>query len=127
MVENQTFGQRLRELRLAMNFTQRDLAEQVAVRLKEEDRGGFTFTYLSKIENDRLPPPSAAAIRQLAAVLGANVDDLLALAGKPPSDLGQTLKESPAARAFFRSARDMNFKEEDWLRLVEEMKEAKEE
>lgn len=127
MGNNQTFGQHLRELRQSKNLSQRDLAEQVATRLKGEDGRGFTFTYLSKIENDRLPPPSAAAIRQLAAVLESNADDLMALAGKPPLDLGRTLQDSPAARAFFRSARDLNLTEEDWRQLVKQMKEKKEE
>lgn len=125
MGKNPTFGQRLRELRHAKNFTQRDLAEQVAARLKEEDRRGFTFTYLSKIENDHLPPPSVSAILQLAAVLGANSDDLLALAGKAPPELGQTLKQSRGARVFFRSARDMDLSEDDWERLIERLKERK--
>ena len=34
------------------------------------------------------------AITQLAKELDAHSDDLLALAGKAPMDLGQTLKES---------------------------------
>ena len=49
-----TLGSRLRALRLEAKLSQRDLADRVAKRLKEDDRGGFDFTYLSKIENDRL-------------------------------------------------------------------------
>jgi transcriptional regulator with XRE-family HTH domain len=114
MATNQTFGQRIRELRKAKNLTQRELAERVASRLKEEDRRGFDVTYLSKIENDKLPPPSTIAIMQLAKELDAHSDELLALAGKAPMDLGQTLKESEAARLFYRSAQELNLGEDDW-------------
>ena len=71
MAAKKTFGQTIRELRKAKTppLTQRDLAERVAARLREGDRRGFDFTYLSKIENDRLPPPSAVAIIALAEEL----------------------------------------------------------
>jgi len=117
MATNQTFGQRIRELRKAKNLTQRELAERVAARLKEEDRRGFDVTYLSKIENDKIPPPSTMAITQLAKELDAHSDELLALAGKAPMDLGQTLKESQAARLFYRSAQELNLNEDDWKEM----------
>ena len=98
-----TLGSRLRELRLAARLSQRDLADRVAKRLKEDDRGGFDFTYLSKIENNRLVP-SAAVILALTAELNGDSDELLALAGKAPADVGDMLKQSEGARMFFRSA-----------------------
>lgn len=119
MAKRQTFGERLRELRLAKHLSQRDLAEKVAARLRDEDRRGFDFTYLSKIENNRLPPPSTAAILQLAAELEADSDELLALAGKTPPDVGDELRRRTGARVFFRSATNQNLSEEDWLKLQE--------
>ncbi len=106
--------------------SQRDLAECVAKRLKDEDRRGFDFTYLSKIENDRLEhPPSAVALIALAAELKADSDDLLALAGKTPPDVGEMLKKSQGARMFFRSAMSTRLSEEDWKRLLEEIQKSK--
>jgi transcriptional regulator with XRE-family HTH domain len=119
MPTNQTFGQRIRALRKAKNLTQRELAERVASRLKAEDRRGFDVTYLSKIENGKLPPPSTMAIMQLAKELDTHSDELLALAGKAPLDLGQTLKESAAARLFYRSAQNLNLSEDEWKELLE--------
>jgi transcriptional regulator with XRE-family HTH domain len=116
---NHTFGQRTRELRKAKNFTQRELAERVSARLKEEDRCGFDVTYLSKIENGKIPPPSTIAILQLTKELDAHSDELLALAGKAPMDLGQTLKESEGARLFYRSAQNMNLSDDDWKEMLE--------
>jgi len=66
------------------------------------------------------------AILQLAEVLDTDSDELLALAGKAPPDLGQALKESEGARIFFyRSARDMGLTEEDWQALLEYMRRKK--
>ena len=114
MEKQLTFGQRLRDLRKARNLTQRDLAERVATRLKEEDRRGFDFTYLSKIENDKTPPPSVVLIIRLADVLEADPNELITLAGKAPPNMEKTLKESENARAFFRSAFDRDLSDEDW-------------
>ncbi|MBI3818851.1 MAG: helix-turn-helix transcriptional regulator [Planctomycetes bacterium] len=118
----QAFGQRIRALRLAKILTQRELADQVGRRLKDEDRRGFDVTYLSKIENGRVLPPSVAAILQLAAVLEINSDELLALAGKVPPDVGEALKKSPGARAFYRSAANLGLSEKDWYGLLDRLK-----
>lgn len=124
-----TFGQTIRELRKANAppLTQRDLAARVAERLREDDRRGFDFTYLSKIENDRLPPPSAAAIVALAETLGADPDELLALAHKAPADLGEAMKRSEGARTFFRSAVNENLSEDEWERLIDSLRRMKRE
>jgi len=76
------FGTRLRELRIQAGLTQRDLSEKVNV----------DFTYLSKIENGVLPPPSEKVILKLAEVLNADKDELITLAGKIPSDIAEMLK-----------------------------------
>jgi transcriptional regulator with XRE-family HTH domain len=119
MQGERSFGSRVKELRKAKNLSQRELADRVAARLKAEDGKGFDFTYLSKIENDRTDPPSTAVILQLAAELEADTDELLALANKPPSDLGKALTESETARQFFRSAVNLQLSEEEWKELLE--------
>lgn len=123
MSAKKTFGQTIRDLRKAKRppLTQRDLAERVAARLREEDLRGFDFTYLSKIENDRLPPPSVAAIIALAEELDADKDELLALADKAPPDVSQALKRSEGARTFFRSAVNEKLSEEEWQKLLESL------
>ena len=128
MEKHLTFGQRLRELRKAKNLTQRELAERVATRLKEEDRRGFDFTYLSKIENDKMPPPSKAAILQLAAVLEIeekDCDELLSMAGKVSPDLEHKLTESQGARAFYRAAIKHRLTEQEWQELLHELERRK--
>lgn len=115
MMKEKTFGQRLRELRKANNLSQRDLA----------DRVGLDFTYLSKIENDKMGPPAADNISKLAELLGADSDELLALAGKVPQGLGETLKKSEGARMFYRSTKDMDLSEADWQKLLQDLKSRK--
>lgn len=72
-----TFGQRLREIRKSKGLSQKELAGKV----------GVDFTYLSKVENARMSPPSEKTILAIAKALDADSDELLALANKIPSDL----------------------------------------
>jgi transcriptional regulator with XRE-family HTH domain len=82
MNSNQKFGTRLRELRKRAGPSLRELAANVNI----------DFTYLSKIENGVLPPPSEKVILHLAESLGADKDDLLTLAGRIPPDIAEILK-----------------------------------
>ena len=82
MAEAQQFGKKLRELRSQAHLTQRELAQKI----------GVDFTYLSKIENGVLPPPSEKVILLLAEVLNADRDELFTLAGRVPTDIVQMLK-----------------------------------
>ena len=69
------FGEKGRELRNAKNLSQRDLAAQV----------GVNFTYISKIENEKLDfgdYPSEELIGKLAEALDGDEDELLILAKK---------------------------------------------
>jgi transcriptional regulator with XRE-family HTH domain len=103
-----TFGRRLRELRRASGLSQRDLAGQA----------GVDFTYLSKLENDRMHPPSAETIAVLARVLQADVDELSVLAGKVPTDVVDILRTNLGALKAFRSlAGDIRTKT-DWQRYL---------
>ena len=122
-----TLGRRLRQLRKAKRLDQRELATRVDAQIRAEGGRGFDFTYLSKIENDRVDPPSEAVLRHLAAELDAEYDEILTLSGRVPSDLGKTLQKSPAARTFYRSAQSLNLSEDDWLALAEELRRRKDE
>ncbi len=84
------FGQRIRELRQAKDWTLRELAPKV----------GVGFTYLSKVENGRLDfgdYPSEALIHRLADALDADEHELLLLADKVPEAIRRRVKERPEA------------------------------
>ena len=83
-----TFGERIRELRQVKNLTLRDLAKKVRV----------TFTYLSKIENQKLSfgeYPSDDLIVKLAGVLDADADEFLLLAEKIPEAIRKRVLQRP--------------------------------
>jgi HTH-type transcriptional regulator, competence development regulator len=85
-----TFGEKLRELRKAKNLSQRALGDLV----------GINFTYLSKIESEKLDfaqYPSEDLIRKLGVALEADVDELLLLAKKIPTDIRERVIERPDA------------------------------
>lgn len=102
------FGERLRELRQAKNLSQRDLAEQV----------GVNFTYISKIENEKLDFaqfPGEELIRKLAKALEADEDELLILAQKIPEQIKKRVMERPDAFRKFA-----NLDDETINRILEE-------
>lgn len=110
------FAERLRSLRREARLSQRELAEKI----------GVDFTYLSKIENRRVEPPSEAVLQRisevLAGILGRNqtelADELITLAGKVPSDIADTLTRNPQAVRFLRSIGDDVRSPEEWQRLI---------
>lgn len=82
------FGERLRELRKAKNLSQRTLGSLV----------GVSFTYISKIENEKLDfgdYPSEELICKLATALEVDEDELLILAEKIPAAIRERLFERP--------------------------------
>jgi len=76
------FGNRLHELRQNAGLSLRGLAAKIAV----------DYTYISKLENGRLPPPSASVVSRLAVALGADGDELCRLSGRIPADIARILK-----------------------------------
>jgi HTH-type transcriptional regulator, competence development regulator len=89
-----TFGQRVRQLRHAKEWSLRDLAAEV----------GVGFTYLSRVENERLnfgDYPSDALIHRLADALDADEEELLILAKRIPEPVKKRVPQRPDAfRAF---------------------------
>ena len=89
-----TFGKRVRQLRHAKEWSLRDLAGKV----------GVGFTYLSRVENERLnfgDYPSDALIHRLADALDADEEELLVLAKRIPEPVKKrVLQRFDAFRAF---------------------------
>ena len=104
MTGNPQFGKRVRELREAKlktdaNFTLRKFADAV----------GISPTFLSKVERGEFNPPKAENVKKIAELLGADPDELLALAGKFDPELRDIISESPTALPdLLRSVRGMS-------------------
>ncbi|MDW8264003.1 MAG: helix-turn-helix transcriptional regulator [Gemmataceae bacterium] len=80
-----TFGQALRERRLAKGFSLRKFAELV----------GVSPTYLSQVEQGNVMPPTAGRVKRMAELLGENPDEWIALAGRVPEDLPPIIQQQP--------------------------------
>ncbi len=103
-----SFGKELRERRRLADLSQRELAE----------RAGLDFSYISKIENDRLPPPAADTVVELCRILGIPPEEMLALTGKIPSQVQQSVSVSVGAQEFLQQARRMKLSEAEWQKLA---------
>jgi transcriptional regulator with XRE-family HTH domain len=101
------FGTRLRKLRRDAGFTQRQLA--IAV--------GLDFSYISKLENGHNPPPAADTIVRLCQAMNVTPEPLLALTGKLPSDVHESVGLKEAAQQFLRETHDLQLTDGEWRRL----------
>lgn len=106
------FGIALRDKRRAAGISQRELAE----------RTGLDFSYISKMENGRLPPPAADTIVLICKVLGVPAEELLALTGKIPSDVQQTISSNSTAQTFLRQVQEMGLTDDEWHQMVKSLK-----
>ena len=104
-----TIGQRIREIRKSRNLTQRELA----------DRVGINFTYLSRVENDRLDDeqtPREETLQRIAKALNADPDELLLLARRIPDSYRDRILSRPGV---FRKL--LNLSDTDLEVLVEQL------
>jgi transcriptional regulator with XRE-family HTH domain len=108
----QTFGQILKQARQAKGLSQRELAAQA----------GVDFTYISKLENDRLSPPAIETIGKLSEILEAPEEVLMSAAGKLNDDVREVLAGSPEAVKFLNQLKDMNLTSAEWDRLSMNLK-----
>ena len=108
----QTFGKKLQALRRTKGISQRELAERV----------GVDFSYISKVENDRLPPPAAETIEKICSELDVPTEELMGLTNKLPTDLRQMLVENQGARDFMRQAQEMGLSESEWQKIASRLK-----
>ena len=110
-------SERIKSLRKEAQMSQRVLAKKVEI----------DFTYLSKIENARVKPPSEKVLMSIAYELAGELgldkqelaDELTILGKKVPSDLAKTLRRNPQAVRFLRSIGDDVKPPEEWDRLIE--------
>lgn len=105
-----TFGERLKQLRREAGVTQRRLAETT----------NLDFSYISKLENDRNPPPAADTIVRICEALKISPERLLALKGRLPSEIQETVAGNAAAQEFLRVTHTLGLTDKDWNHLSEQ-------
>ncbi len=104
--KGEKFGATVRREREKLEIGLREMAKKI----------GVSATYLSKIERDEFPPPAEDKVRKIAKILGRDVDQLLALAGRVSSDLSDIIRERPRElAALLRTAKGLTAKDLAWL------------
>lgn len=111
-----TFGQMLREKRVAKGYSLRKFAELVDV----------SPTYLSQVEQDKVEsPPTVERLNRMAEVLGENCDEFVSHAGRVPGDLPRIIQSRPdTIPELLRTAKGL--KPDQMRELLERAKELKE-
>ena len=102
-----SFGSLLKQLRLDAGIGLRELAKMI----------GKSPSYLSEIESNRVPPPSAEMILDIAHALGGYKNELLAAASKIDPQLTDYVSHQPEAADFLRKAQEYGFDKEDWKKI----------
>lgn len=92
-----TFGQLLREKRIAKGYSLRKFA-------KEAD---ISPTYLSQVEQDKISPPTADRITRIAGILDESVDEWMAYADRLPDELPDIIHSDPAVPDLLRAVQGM--------------------
>ena len=113
-MSGEKFGAFIRARREAKEIGLREMAKMI----------GESPTYVSKVERDEFPPPAEDKIRLIAGVIGCDVDELLARAGKVASDLSDIIKRNPVeVAALLRTTKGLSA--DDLARLAREVQKTK--
>lgn len=116
MIGKEKFGAFIRREREVKELGLREMAKMIEV----------SPTYLSKCERDEFPPPTEDRVRKIAKIIGCDVDDLLARAGRVSTDISDIIKRHPVElTALLRTTKGLNA--EDITRLVREAQKVKDE
>ena len=109
------FGQFIRREREAKGMKLREMARQI----------GVSATFLSKGETENWKP-GEDKLRKIAEIIDCDADDLLAMAGRVPSELTDIIRQHPHRRemaALLRTTKGLTA--EEMAKLVREAEKAK--
>jgi transcriptional regulator with XRE-family HTH domain len=104
----ETFGKKLRDLRIHAEVGLRELA-----RLIEKSPG-----YISDVEQDHVPPPSEDVILKISAALNVDKKELLTAAQKMDPEISRYVAGEPEVADFLRLAQEKKFDSDDWDTLT---------
>lgn len=121
--ESATFGQMLRSYRQRAGLTQEQLAAAI----------GATFTYVSKLEHDKVERPSPEKLERAAEAMKLSEEEqreLFRLADTIPTGMESWILQEPTAFQLYRSIQSHPEAEQEELirrliRVVEEEREKK--
>jgi transcriptional regulator with XRE-family HTH domain len=112
------FGAFIRRERTRKEIGLREMAKMI----------GVSPTYLSKVERDEFAPPAEDKVKAIAKIIGCNPDDLLARAGRVPTDILDIIKRNPVELAWLlRTTADSGWTADHFARLAQEFQKMKDE
>ena len=112
--DGEKFGAFIRREREGREIGLREMAKMI----------GVSPTYLSKVERDEFAPPAEDKVKAIAQIIGCDVDELLARAGRVARDLSDIIKQHPVElAALLRTAKGLTT--EDIARLARNAQKAK--
>ena len=121
-MEYKNFGDFLYQKRIENKITMRQMADEL----------GVSPVFISDIEKDRRNPFDVNRLKQLVSFLNLTDEDrdlMYDLAGKKRNevapDLHDYITENDYVSAALRTCRDLEVGEEEWARMVEELKQRK--
>lgn len=94
----ESFGETIKRHRRELGLTQRQVAGKLEI----------DVTYLSKLENGRGEAPSEKLARELASELKVDPEELLALAGRVPSEIRELAQGDVEFARFLRRLPEMD-------------------
>ena len=107
------FGSTLKLLRTEAGLSLRELARRV----------GVSSAYLSRVENDRDPPPTPDRLIAIAGALDLSADLIIELAHQTAPALARYIEEVPAAGGFFLEVARRRLDSKELYRLRQLMNE----
>jgi HTH-type transcriptional regulator, competence development regulator len=106
----QTFGEQLRNARVAKGYSLRKFAKEADV----------SPTYLSQVEQDKVAPPTADRVKRIAELLDESVDEWMAYADRLPDELPDIIHSDPAVPDLLRAVQGMTPEQLKKLRAAAE-------
>jgi transcriptional regulator with XRE-family HTH domain len=114
-MSGEKFGEFVRRARESKDIGLREMAKMI----------GVSPTYLSKVERDEFAPPVEDKVKAIAQIIGCDVDELLARAGRVARDLSDIIKRHPVElAALLRTTKGLTM--DDIARLARNAREGKE-
>ena len=99
------FARLIQQKRKAKELTLEELAAKL----------GVDKSYLSKLENDKVPAPSKDLIKKISEALVIDYDQLSLLAGRVTESMVKSLDLQKVE--LFRAMKDKNFSEEEYKKI----------
>jgi len=103
-----TFGQYIKQARMGMQLTQRELASRI----------GIDFTYISKLENGKNAALSEDKIIKMSQVLNLDTVEVLLAAGQISSWFAELIQSEPLAYKFLLRYKHLSDEQKDEIRKI---------